>query len=60
MTTIKAEKPQINKQFDIKKIEPTNVSKLFWEQKKITKGDVIDYYNKMSEYILPYVKDPVW
>lgn len=57
MTTIKAEKPQVNKQFDIKKIKITNADKVFWEQEKITKGDVIDYYNKMAEYILPYIID---
>ena len=57
METIKVKEPQVNKQFDIKKIKITNVDKVFWEQENITKGDVFDYYNEMAEYILPYIID---
>lgn len=35
----------------------TNVSKIYFPEKMITKGDVIDYYNSMSKYILPYLKN---
>lgn len=34
----------------------TNRQKIFWPKEKYTKGDVIDYYNRMSGYILPYIK----
>lgn len=35
----------------------TNTEKLFWPEEKITKGDVIAYYEKMAEYLLPFVVD---
>lgn len=37
--------------------ELTNLDKVYWPKEKITKGDLIDYYEKMSPYILPYLKD---
>jgi bifunctional non-homologous end joining protein LigD len=39
------------------KVEFSNLDKVFWPKEKITKGDVINYYDAMSEYILPYLKD---
>ncbi|WP_276502083.1 DNA ligase D [Terrimonas pollutisoli] len=35
----------------------TNRHKIFWPDEGYTKGDVIDYYNKMADYILPHLKD---
>ncbi|MCW3117805.1 MAG: ligD [Chitinophagaceae bacterium] len=35
----------------------TNRHKVFWPDEGFTKGDVIDYYSKMSGAILPYLKD---
>ena len=35
----------------------TNRQKIFWPDEGFTKGDVIDYYDRMSEYILPHLKD---
>ena len=39
----------------------SNLDKFFWNETKdhiaLTKGDLIDYYDKISEYILPYLKD---
>jgi bifunctional non-homologous end joining protein LigD len=32
-------------------------NKIFWPKEKFTKGDVIDYYDRMSNFILPYLKD---
>ncbi|WP_153796512.1 non-homologous end-joining DNA ligase [Foetidibacter luteolus] len=40
-----------------KKLQLTNLQKLYWEEEKITKGDVIDYYSKIYRYIIPYLKD---
>jgi bifunctional non-homologous end joining protein LigD len=35
----------------------TNTNKIYWPEKKITKGDVIQYYNTIHHYILPYLKN---
>jgi bifunctional non-homologous end joining protein LigD len=35
----------------------TNTQKIFWPDEGYTKGDVIDYYNTISSYILPHLKD---
>ncbi len=35
----------------------TNRNKLYWPEEGFTKGDVIDYYNQVYKYILPYLKD---
>ncbi len=48
----KATKPDPNE-----KVTISNPDKVFWPKEKITKGDVIDYYKSISDYILPYLKD---
>ncbi len=35
----------------------TNLSKLFWPELKITKGDLLRYYTEVSPYILPAIAD---
>ncbi|RYG44916.1 MAG: DNA ligase D, partial [Chitinophagaceae bacterium] len=35
----------------------TNRHKIFWPDEGFTKGDVIDYYDEVSDFILPYLKD---
>jgi len=35
----------------------THTKKIFWPEENITKGDVIAYYDSISPYILPYLKD---
>lgn len=35
----------------------TNREKLFWENEKISKGDLLNYYESIAPYILPYLKD---
>ncbi|MEO5601998.1 MAG: non-homologous end-joining DNA ligase [Cyclobacteriaceae bacterium] len=35
----------------------TNQEKIYWPDEKITKGDIIKYYNMVSPYILPYLKN---
>jgi bifunctional non-homologous end joining protein LigD len=35
----------------------TNRDKIFWPEEDLTKGDVINYYQSISKYILPYLKD---
>lgn len=35
----------------------TNQNKLYWPDEKITKGDLVKYYDEISGLILPYMKD---
>jgi len=35
----------------------TNLNKIFWPDEVYTKGDLINYYEKVSSYILPHLKD---
>lgn len=39
------------------RIKLTNTNKIYFPDDKVTKGMVIDYYQQVSEYILPYLKD---
>lgn len=39
------------------KVKITNRDKMYWPADGITKGMMIDYYQTMAEYILPYLKD---
>ncbi len=39
------------------KVTFSNLDKIFWPKEKITKGDVVNYYNAIADYILPYLKD---
>jgi bifunctional non-homologous end joining protein LigD len=39
------------------RVEFTNLDKIFWPKEKITKGDVVAYYDSVADYILPYLKD---
>lgn len=57
-TTSKAKnKPDTSKEISDSKVEFSNLDKVFWPKEKYTKGDVIEYYNSVAEYILPYLKD---
>jgi bifunctional non-homologous end joining protein LigD len=35
----------------------TNLDKIFWKKKNLTKGDLISYYARVAPYILPYLKN---
>lgn len=35
----------------------TNLGKIFWPKEKYTKGDLINYYRSVSDFILPHLKD---
>ncbi|MDO5524046.1 MAG: DNA ligase D, partial [Bacteroidia bacterium] len=37
-------------------VKYTNLDKLYWKKEKITKGDLIDYYLSVSDYLLPHLK----
>ena len=38
-------------------VKLTNRDKIYWPKEGITKGMMIDYYQSIAEYILPYLKD---
>lgn len=48
----KTGKPTTGRQFEF-----THQDKLFFPEKKYTKGDLIEYYETVSKYMLPYIKD---
>jgi bifunctional non-homologous end joining protein LigD len=39
------------------RIEFTNLKKVFWPEDGYTKGDLIDYYDKVSPYLIPHLLD---
>ncbi|MGC3979218.1 MAG: non-homologous end-joining DNA ligase [Paludibacteraceae bacterium] len=38
-------------------LQISNTEKVYWPKEKITKGQLIDYYDRMSVFILPYLKN---
>ncbi|WP_207425320.1 DNA ligase D [Pedobacter sp. SYSU D00535] len=43
--------------FGKKKLKLTNLNKLYWKKEGIKKGQLLEYYRDVSDYILPYLKD---
>ena len=39
------------------KVEFRNLDKIFWPKEGYSKGDVIQYYDRMADTILPYLRD---
>ena len=40
-----------------KKLSLTNLDKFYWPDEKITKGDLVRYYESIAPFILPYLKN---
>ena len=40
-----------------KEVRLTNLEKLFWPQRRITKGDLIQYYADVAPVLLPHIRD---
>jgi len=58
----KAKKPTVSGQKskpenNDSKVVFSNRDKIYFPKEKITKGDVIEYYNAVADYILPYLVD---
>ncbi|MAM18348.1 MAG: non-homologous end-joining DNA ligase [Christiangramia sp.] len=45
------------RKFGKRKVKLSNLEKVFFPEAGLTKGDLLDYYEKNSEVILPYLKD---
>ena len=65
-TSVKRETPKQNavpatakkgQKMGEQKFELTHLDKVFFPRKKYTKGDLINYYKAVADYILPYLKD---
>jgi bifunctional non-homologous end joining protein LigD len=39
------------------KIEYTNLDKVFWPEDGYTKGDLINYYDRVSSFLIPHLQD---
>jgi bifunctional non-homologous end joining protein LigD len=39
------------------KLKVTHLNKVFWKEEGITKGELINYYQHMADWIVPYLKD---
>ncbi|TXE05509.1 DNA ligase D [Gelidibacter salicanalis] len=53
----KSSHSEFSLEIDAVAVQITNPDKLYWPNPPLTKYDLLDYYIKMSEYILPYLKD---
>lgn len=49
--------PQSDRAFGNKKLRLTNLDKVFWPGRNITKGDLLRYYAKIARHLLPHLKD---
>jgi DNA primase len=36
---------------------PTHLDKVYWPEAGYTKSDLLDYYEKIAPFLLPYLKD---
>lgn len=52
-------KPELEKEISIsgKTVKCTNLTKVYWPEEGYTKSDLISYYQDVSTYILPYLKN---
>ncbi|NIG54756.1 non-homologous end-joining DNA ligase [Chitinophaga sp. Cy-1792] len=48
---------EVEMKVDGRLLKFTNLDKVYWPVEKITKGDMINYYASVVDYILPYLKD---
>lgn len=56
MLITEAEETQVKK-INGQELTFTNPDKIYWPVEKISKGDLINYYDQISGFILPYLKD---
>ncbi|MFT3945393.1 MAG: DNA ligase D [Agriterribacter sp.] len=56
-TKTNVEENDIIIKIDKREVKLTNQQKIYWPDEGYTKADLINYYDKMAKYILPYLKD---
>ncbi|SHG71829.1 DNA ligase D [Chryseobacterium vrystaatense] len=58
-SSAKTENPEKDKEITLNKhkVKLTNQDKMYFPKDGITKGDVIEYYQSVASYILPYLKN---
>lgn len=54
--TASAKQNVVIKIVEKRELKLTNQHKIYWPDEGYTKGDLINYYDKMAKYILPYLK----
>src|SRR5216683_3409595 len=48
---------QVELSFGDRQVKLTNLNKVFWTEEGYTKGDLLQYYADVSEWLLPHLKD---
>jgi len=38
-------------------VEPSNLDKVFWPERGLTKGDLIDYFRRVAHLLVPAIRD---
>jgi DNA ligase D-like protein (predicted polymerase)/DNA ligase D-like protein (predicted 3'-phosphoesterase) len=56
-TFIEAGAKDVVKKINGKELKFTNLDKIYWPKEKITKREVLNYYESIASYIMPYLKD---
>lgn len=56
-TRLKESNDQKHVTVDGHRLTFSNLRKIYWPKERITKGDLLRYYEEMSPYILPYMLD---
>ena len=51
------DKEEIVVKVDSKTLKFTNLNKLLWPEEQLSKRELIKYYDKITPYLLPYLKD---
>jgi len=49
-------KGDVNVRVGVEVVPLTNLDRVYWPDEKLTKGDLVRYYDEISKYILPYLE----
>jgi bifunctional non-homologous end joining protein LigD len=52
-----APEPEESDAAALRQVPFSNLDKIFWEEERYTKGDLIEYYRSISDWLLPYIND---
>ncbi len=51
------EEPEVEEEEIVREVHLSNLDKIFWPEENYTKGDMISYYEAVSPWLLPWLKD---